>query len=164
MFAPHPELIGMIVSWFDTTLLKTPGRAPANKNPGFQHNQVLETIDEPGGAAKAAKMLEDARKKDPNAVLFREGIVNVIGYEHIQSGDSKGAIEIMKLNVTGYPKSPNAYDSLADAYVADGQNSLAIENAKKAISMLNNDTSVSEAQRKAIRDSAEQKLKQLGGE
>jgi hypothetical protein len=164
MFAPHPELPGMIVDWFVTTLEKTPGSAPANTVSGMPREEIqaLELIDEPGGAAKVAKMLMDARQRDPNAVLFPEVIVNGMGYGHLQIGDTKGAIEIFKLNVAAYPKSPNVYDSLADAYLADGQKDQARLNAKKALETLASDTTDDQQRRDAIKASAEQKLKDLG--
>ena len=68
----------------------------------------------------------------------------------------------MKLNVKAYPNSANAHDSLGDAYLADGQKDLARENAKLALEHLAADTTDTEARRKGIKDSAEQKLKQLG--
>jgi tetratricopeptide (TPR) repeat protein len=161
MFAPHPELTGLIVNWFDTTLLKTPGHAPVNtaQHPG--DTSILETIDEPGGAAKAAEMLAEARKANPNATLFPETIVNVIGYEHLQEGDNKGAIEIFKLNSTAFPNSPNTYDSLSDALIADGQSEAAIQSSETALKLLESDKTDSEERRKLIRQSAERKLKQL---
>jgi dienelactone hydrolase len=164
MFAPHPELPGMIVDWFVTTLEKTPGSAPANTVSGMPREEIqaLELIDEPGGAAKVAKMLVDARQRDPNAVLFPEVIVNGMGYGHLQTGDTKGAIEIFKLNVAAYPKSPNVYDSLADAYLADSQKDQARLNAKKALETLASDTTDDQQRRDAIKASAEQKLKDLG--
>src|SRR5271169_4941822 len=164
MFAVHPELPGMIVDWYVTTLIKTPGQAPVPKNaPAIpQEVLILNTIDQPGGAAKVAEMLEAARQHDPKATLFPEAIVNVMGYEHLQSGDTKGAIEILKLNVEGFPNSPNVYDSLSDAYLADGQKEFARQNAKRALELLPSDTADPEARRNGIRDSAEQKLKQLG--
>jgi len=51
-------------------------------------------------------------------------------------GDTKGAVEIMKLNTLAYPDSPNSYDSLSDAYLADGQKDLALQNAKRALELL----------------------------
>jgi hypothetical protein len=68
----------------------------------------------------------------------------------------------MKLNVAAYPNSPNAYDSLSDAYFADGQRDLARQNAKRAMDLLASDTTDNEQARNAIKASAEQKLKQLG--
>jgi dienelactone hydrolase len=163
MFPPHPDLAGLIVNWFDTTLLKTPGRAPANPANASKGINVLETIDEPGGAAKIAGSLAQARKRDRKANLFQEPIVNLIGYEHLQEGDKKGAIEILKLNAAAFSNSPNVYDSLSDAYLADGQSGPAIESAEKALKLLESDTTDPENRRKLIRESAEQKLKQLKG-
>jgi len=164
MFPVHPELPGIIVDWYVTTLIKTPGRAPATKDapaiPAEVH--ILDQIDQPGGSAKVRQLLEQTRKHDPKATLFSEANVNFVGYDHIQSGDSKGAIEILKLNSDAYPNSPNVYDSLSDAYLADGQKDLARQNAKKALELLPSDTTDNEQRRNGIRASAEQKLKQLG--
>lgn len=164
MFAAHKELPGTIVEWYVQTLVKTPGSAPAvsgasgkTRAPG-----ILEEIDSAGGASTAAQKLSEARRRDPKASLFSEAMVNLLGYEHLQSGDNKGAVEILKLNAVAYPNSPNVYDSLSDAYLADGQNDLARKNAKKALELLKSDTTDPEAQRKAIQESAETKLKQLG--
>ncbi len=165
MFAVHPELRGVIVDWYVTTLIKTPGHAPVDKSGerAPQSAELLNEIDRPGGAEKAAAKLAEARRSDPKAVVFSEALVNLLGYEHMQAGDTKYAVEIMKLNVSAYADSPNAYDSLSDAYLADGQKDLARQNAKKALELLANDTKDSQAQRDAIRDSAQAKLKQLGG-
>jgi dienelactone hydrolase len=164
MFEVHPNMPGEIVNWYVTTLIKTPGRAAGAREtvavPKEVH--VLDQIDEPGGAAKIAKNLEEARQHDPKPKLFPEDIVNYMGYEHLQAQDNKGAIEILKLNAEAYPNSPNVYDSLSDAYFADGQRDLARDNAKKALQLLDSDTTDPEYRRKGIKDSAEQKLKQLG--
>jgi dienelactone hydrolase len=164
MFAAHPELERIIVDWYVTTLIKTPGRAPAVKDrPAIpQQARDLDLIDQPGGPAKVAKKLADARQHDPNATLFPEAMVNVIGYEYMQSGDTKAAVEILKLNAEAYPNSPNVYDSLSDAYLADGQKDLARQNAKRALELLVSDTTDDAQRRDGIRASAEEKMKQLG--
>ena len=164
IFKVHPELAGLIVDWYVTTLIKTPGQAPAPKQSAQvpKEVEILEEIDLPGGAAKVAQKLEQARQHDPKATLFPEDLVNILGYEHLQAGDKEGAIAILKLNVAAYPNSPNVYDSLSDAYVADGQKELARQNAKRALELLPSDTTDPEARRNAIQDSAEQKVKQLG--
>src|ERR1700686_1374932 len=73
MFKVHPDMPGEIVNWFVTTLVKTPGRAPAPKErPAVPDEvRVLDQIDGPGGAAKVAKKLEEARARDPKAKLFQ---------------------------------------------------------------------------------------------
>ncbi len=165
MFAVHPEFRGIIVDWFVTTLLKTPGSAPviASKD-AFQvpkNVTMLSLIDSPGGPAQAAEKLKEARKQDPKTELFSEELVNIMGYEYLQAGDNKRAIEILKLNAEAFPDSPNVYDSLGDAYMADGQKDQAREAAKKTLELLPKDTKDPEARRNAIRDSAQQKLKPL---
>jgi dienelactone hydrolase len=161
MFAPHPELMDFITNWFVATLMNKPASLPKTNGSRFkpQAMSMLNEIDQPGGASEVAKKLVEARASDPKAQLFPESIVNYLGYEHIQAGDAKTAVEIFKLNASAYPDSANVYDSLADAYVADGQKELAVQNAKKALELLSRDKTLSEDRRKAIRDSAEQKLK-----
>jgi tetratricopeptide (TPR) repeat protein len=119
-------------------------------------------VDAPDGLHKAEQMFANARRDNPAAVLFPEAVLNRFGNERLEMGDTKAAIEIFQMNVAAYPKSPNVYDSLGDAYLADGQKDLARVNAKKALELLPSDTTDSAARREDIRQSAEQKLKQLG--
>jgi dienelactone hydrolase len=164
MFAVHPELRGLIVDWYVTTLIKTPGHAPAHKNtvPLPQSAQVLSELEKPGGIDRVARDLAQARRKDPKAVIFSEALVNLMGYEHLQTGDIQNALAIFKLNASAFPGSPNVYDSLADAYLAAGQKDLARQNAGKALELLPGDTTDPETRRQAIRDSAQSKLPQTG--
>ena len=160
MFAAHPELPGTIVEWVTMAVRSrkaSPAKGSANSSP---ETQFLDVLDQPGAAANAAQLYAEASSKNPNGAVVPEVVLNRIGYEHLQN-DKKGAIGILKLNASLYPTSPNVYDSLGDAYLADGQNDLAQQNAQKAIELLAHDTTDPEDRRKAIRESAEQKLKQL---
>jgi tetratricopeptide (TPR) repeat protein len=163
MFAVHKELPGTITRWLDATLMNKPADVPQTNGSRLDPEvlRTLELIEQPGGASQAAKTLAEKRQHGSKATILPEFMVNLLGYEHLQSGDNKGAVEIMKLNVAAYPDSPNVYDSLSDAYLADGQKELALQNAKKALELLANDTAGPEQRRKAIRDSAEGKVKQL---
>lgn len=155
MFTPHPELADILLNWYTTTLIKTPGKAPVDKKYAVRRDSILAMIDSPGGAAK----LEQQLKSNPGAISVPENAANLLGYEHSQAGDHEGAIEIFKLIVAAYPESPNAYDSLADGYLAAGQKDLAKQTAQKAIDLLATDKTETDARKKLIRESAEQKLK-----
>jgi hypothetical protein len=61
-----------------------------------------------------------------------------------------------------YPWSANTFDSLGDAYLANDQKELALRASEKAIELLAKDPS-GEDQKKAIRESAEQKIAKLKG-
>jgi dienelactone hydrolase len=164
LFEAHKGLPGTIVDWFVQTLIKTPGSAPPTpgERPSTSYApDTLELIDT-GDAIKVEAKLRGMRKNDPNAELFDENLVNVLGYEHLEQGDKKGAIEIFKLNVFAYPASANVYDSLSDGYMADGEKALARENVEKSLQVLEKDTTTSEEMRKMIRESAAKKLKELG--
>jgi uncharacterized membrane protein len=64
---------------------------------------------------------------------FDEGELNTLGYELIHAKKFKEAIRILQLNVEAYPKSGNAYDSLAEAYMDDGNKSEAITNYHRSL-------------------------------
>ena len=164
MFKAHEDLEGLIVEWFGKTLkgnATVSAKTGAAAKPVSREIQFLEMIDEPGGVAKATKTYEEARQKDPRVVLFSEVVMNRVGYEHLQAGDVKGAIELLKLNVEAYPDSPNVYDSVSDAYLVDGQNEQALENAKKALELLEKDTKDPQAVRDGIKANSEEKVKKL---
>jgi len=163
MFAAHPELPAIITRWFAAILMNKPGALPKTDGSRLSPSvmRVVQQIDEPGGAGKLEQDLISDRKKNPKATLFPEFLANLLGYERLQSGDTKSAVEIFHLNVVAYPDSANVYDSLGDAYLAYGQKDLALQNAKRALELLSKNTGGDEAERNAIRESAEQKVKQL---
>jgi len=163
MFAVHKELPGMIVEWFNATLRNSPA-PPATHAlaPPSAESRFLALADEPDGVHKAEQMFANARRDNPTAVLFSEAVLNRFGNERLELGETKAAIELFQMNVTAYPNSPNVYDSLGDAYLADGQKDLARVNAKQALELLASDTKDSARRRDDIRESAEQKLKVLG--
>jgi predicted Zn-dependent protease len=45
------------------------------------------------------------------------------------------AIPILQLNVTEHPSSPNAYDSLAEAFMLAGKTDAAIRNYRKSLQL-----------------------------
>ena len=161
MFKAEKGLPAKIVAFFDTTLMGPvpPGTEKAGAvSPAVQFWDVFVG---PRGAARATKMLVQARKKDPNVSLFPESVVNLLGYDHLQKGDTKEAIAIFKLNEIAYPRSANVYDSLADAYVADHQDKLALQYSEKCLDVLKENPPADEVLAKNVRNSAEAKIKKL---
>src|SRR5437867_2910660 len=86
MFKVHPELPGIIVDWFVTTLIKTPGHAPADT---VASAAIINQIRTPGGVAQATQQLMEARRKDPDAQLFPEITVSTIGQDHMRAPASR---------------------------------------------------------------------------
>src|SRR5579864_8533547 len=163
MFKVHPELPGIIVHWFVTTLIKTPGHAPADS---LAAAAILNQLETPGGVAQAMQQLLEARQKDMGAQLWPEVTADIIGEDYQRVGDVKTAIEVFKLNLLAYPDSADANDSLAGAYLADGQKDLARQYAEKALALLDSHVapasswSDTEPKRDRIRHSAQRTLAQ----
>jgi CubicO group peptidase (beta-lactamase class C family) len=94
--------------------------------------ELLDAFKEKGTAAGV-----DTYKKlktDPTYGI-KESDINNAGYQLLQTGKKKEAIEIFKINVETFPKSGNAYDSLGEAYLADGDKKLAIANYSKSVEL-----------------------------
>ena len=58
---------------------------------------------------------------------FDEDALNALGYEVLEAEDAEGAIAVFTLNSELFPESANAWDSLAEAHMAAGNNDLAIK-------------------------------------
>lgn len=94
--------------------------------------ELLEIFTQKGTAAGL-----DAYKKLKNDPTYgiKEGDMNNAGYQLLQTGKKKEAIEIFKINVEAFPKSGNVYDSLGEAYLADGDKKLAFANYSKSVEL-----------------------------
>jgi len=164
MFKVHSELPEIIVDWFVTTLIKTPGHAPADT---VASASVINQIQMPGGVAQVTQQLTEARRKDPAAQLFPEITVSTIGQDHMRAGEPKLAVDVLKLVLFAYPESADANETLGEAYLADGQKELARQHAEKALALLDSHKlpasswTDTDQYRGEIRRSAEKILKQL---
>jgi len=68
-----------------------------------------------------------------------EEMLNGYGYMHLQMGQPEKALMFFKLNVEYFPKSPNAYNSMADFYEAQNDIPNAIRFTKKAAELSDNE-------------------------
>jgi tetratricopeptide (TPR) repeat protein len=179
LFKRHPELPASIVDWFVTTLVRTPGHAPAD---AVASAATLNEIEMPGGIARVTQKLAEARRKDPTAQLWPEVNLDIIGEDHVREADAekkaghrregelemKVGIEIFKLNVLAYPDSADAHYNLADAYLRVGDKALARQYAEKALAMIDSHKaplsswSDTEQRRAEIRSAVEDVFKKLG--
>jgi dienelactone hydrolase len=133
MFKVHPELPGIIMQWFVTTLIKTPGHAPADT---VASAAIINQIWTPDGVAHVTQQLMEARRKDPDAQLFPEITVSAIGQDHMRANEPQLAVEVLKLVLLAYPTSADAYETLSEAYLQNGQKELARQHAEKSLAML----------------------------
>jgi len=163
MFAVHKDLEPAIVEWFARHLVKDPVRVTTTAAQPGPSARMAAALRAPGGGAKALADLKEARKANAPIATPPEGVINAIGYELLQGGRAPDAVGIFELNVEAYPGSANTLDSLSDGYLAAGDKVKALEYARKAIAALPGDTSAPPEFKQQIRESAEGKIRQLGG-
>lgn len=98
-------------------------------------SQVLsKTLNEKGIDAAVAQYRE-LKSRGFDNLYAAESDLNMFGYVLLKQRKTKEAIEILKLNVEAYPQSANVYDSLAEAYLMNGDMALAIENYEKSVAL-----------------------------
>jgi len=164
LFESHPELPTILANWFETTLIKTPGHAPADT---VACAATINQLQFAGETGQVEQRLTQARKTDPQAQLFPEIIASIVGQDFMREGDVKSGVDVFKLVVLAYPDSADAHDNLAGAYLKDGQKPLARQHAERALAILKDHKipasswSDTEQYRGEIRRDAEKILKQV---
>lgn len=93
---------------------------------------LYKTIQDKGIEA-AVKQYHELKPAQLDAYDFSENEFIELGYRLIGEKRYKEAIEIFKLSVETYPQSYNTYDSLAEAYMDNGDKDLAVTNYEKSV-------------------------------
>jgi hypothetical protein len=120
-------------------------------------------VNQPGGAAKASELFRAERKRDPNAFVFPEFPINLLGYARLQAGEKQEAIALFMLNAEAYPASANTQDSLSDGYLAAGQNDLALAAEERCLELLPADKNAADFKNR-LEQAAKEKIAKLKAE
>jgi len=85
---------------------------------------------------KVLEVVRNLKNQNFKNIYVNESELNIIGYTLITKVHRPDiAVEIMKLNVELYPDSANSFDSLAEAYMENGDKELAIKNYQKSLEL-----------------------------
>ena len=106
--------------------------AVANRKP--IGDVLFKTIQEKDIDA-AIKQYRELKSNQTAAYDFDENEFIGLGYGLLHMKKFREAIEIFKLSVEAYPQSYNAYDSLGEAYMDNGDKELAIKNYQKSLEL-----------------------------
>lgn len=164
MFAVEKTLEPQMLDWFEANLRNAPAKPATATSAASKPSPVEEfwnALAQPGGAARANSIYRAAKDAGRAIVLFPEAEMNAYGYQLLQEGRGKDAIIVFQMNVDAYPQSANVYDSLSDAYLADGNTADALRYAEKALQVLAADMRTPPEVKQAIRESAEKKVREL---
>lgn len=102
------------------------------KRPG---GEMLYTVIKKSGIGAALKMFDSLKQAQNVDFDIGENELNMLGYKLLGDKLVKESIAIFKLNTTEHSGSSNAFDSLGEAYLKDGQKRPALESYEKAVSL-----------------------------
>jgi pimeloyl-ACP methyl ester carboxylesterase len=139
----HAGAIEAGISFAQKVIIRDAGHLVPLEQPELFNEKVLNFLNGAAffqilnnqGVTEAVEMFEKKWEEDKKWRPFSETQMNVLGYQHLQSGKTKEAIELFKLNVLVYPESANTYDSLGEAYMINGDKELAIQNYNKSLKL-----------------------------
>ena len=83
----------------------------------------------------AVEVYNTLKMEQPKSWSFAENELNMLGYQLLQREMVDEAIAIFELNVDAYPEAFNTYDSLAEAYMTAGNDTLAIANYQRSLDL-----------------------------
>ncbi len=129
---------------FDTQLMSVSTPKPSIAD------TLLLTIFE-NGIDSAVAQYHMLYKTQRNVYDFDEDQLNILAYRFMRNGMFKQAIALLKLNIETYPDSYNAYDSMGEAYLLNGDKDLALQNYEKSLKLNPNNTNA-EIMIKRIKD------------
>ena len=107
----------------------------AGLDPRKSIGQVLSATIASSGMDAAVNQYRDLKATSAANYRFDERELNDLGYRLIRKNKFKEAIRIFQLNVEAYPNSANTYDSLAEGYMDNGENALAVANYEKSLQL-----------------------------
>jgi tetratricopeptide (TPR) repeat protein len=117
----------------DTYHAKVKNQLIADYNECNSNLESATKLFEENKAEAAESLVISILRKAIEKDIMNQSSINQRGYEFLRQDNLRTAIAIFKGNVLAYPESANAYDSLGEAYLKNGDRELAIANYKKAL-------------------------------
>jgi len=88
-----------------------------------------------GRLAEAVEGYKKIKREKPLNAAVQEARLNDLGYSLLRDKKVDAAIAVFKVNVELYPQSANVFDSLGEAYLANGNKDLAAVNYRKSLEL-----------------------------
>jgi hypothetical protein len=127
--------LAMIGGLFAITMAVWVPDVKAGFDPRTSIAETLATTIASHGIDQATQQYHRLKVAEPATYNFDESELDALGYQLIRKKKFNEAIRILRLNVEAYPRSSNAYDSLGEAFMDDGDTSQAIADYRKAVQL-----------------------------
>ncbi len=127
--------LGMIGGLFAVGAAIWVPQVKAGFDPRNSISQTLSVTIATKGIDQAVQQYHDLKRNSPTSYDFDERELNALGYDLLRAKKFPEAIRIFQLNIEAYPQAANPYDSLAEAYMDQGDKPLAISFYKKSLEL-----------------------------
>jgi tetratricopeptide (TPR) repeat protein len=87
------------------------------------------------GAPAAVLAYKEKRKSHPDTYTFTAAELDRLGYQLLDMKETTAAIQVFRLNAELYPNTFEVYYGLGEAYLANGDIQLAVDNYKKSLEL-----------------------------
>src|SRR5215467_13165419 len=144
----YPTLLDFAI---EKNLIKSGVSIPLNQS---RFLKIMET----SGWEKAEQAYNEDKKKNPDSDLLNESALNSMGYMFLRQKKNSTAISVFELATKNYPNSANAYDSLADGYIAASQPQLAVAASQKELALVPTDPNLTPEQKKQLLGLAKKRI------
>jgi hypothetical protein len=113
-------VVSTMVVWLPTLRAALPGEQSIT--------ETLSATIATRGIDEAIDQFHEFQRSNAGVKGVDEKELNALGYELLRAKEIKPAIRIFQLNAETFPDSGNVYDSLGEAYLADGDRARALTN------------------------------------
>jgi hypothetical protein len=127
--------LGMIGGMIAVTMAVWVPQVKAGFDMRISIAETLSRTIDASGVDSAIHQYRELKASHGAAYNFDENQLNFLGYRLLHQEEFPYAIRIFQLNVEAFPRSSNAYDSLAEAYMKGGDKAKAIANYRKALAL-----------------------------
>ena len=110
------------------------------------------------GLESALELLQRTKLREPDQNAANTRVLTSIGYGFIAEGKPELAVGVFRLLTEAQPTSADAYDSLADAYTAQGDAAKMLEAYRRVLDLLPDDSSLDAPAKKDLEERARGKL------
>ena len=97
--------------------------------------ETLSATIQSSGIDRAVQQYQELKSAQDSDYNFNEEQLNALGYRLIRAKKFSEGIRIFQLNVENFPRSSNAYDSLAEGYLRAGDKAQAVANYERALQL-----------------------------
>lgn len=106
----------------------------AGKDCSGKLEAAMELIEK-GQVDDAEALVYTALEEATGEGLYNEAQINTLGYDYFRREESIMAIVLLRFNTLRFTMSANAFDSIGEANLENGNKELAIENYEKSLEL-----------------------------